>query len=130
MRFYFLQQKMAFEVRIGDCSSDVCSSDLHGGWRGQPVGWAPAIKPRSTCTMWSSRYCASSPISQEKAPLFMCGKENSGFASCASRVHDPYAIMSGSGPACRWILEGPAGSSWRFPVKPESLTSQYGGRGT
>src|SRR3546814_2931613 len=27
--FFFFKQKTAYEMRISDCSSDVCSSDLH-----------------------------------------------------------------------------------------------------
>src|SRR3546814_2541213 len=27
---FFFKQKTAYEMRISDCSSDVCSSDLHG----------------------------------------------------------------------------------------------------
>src|SRR3546814_10994902 len=29
--FFFFKQKTAYDVRISDWSSDVCSSDLHGG---------------------------------------------------------------------------------------------------
>src|SRR3546814_20846626 len=32
--FFFLKQKTAYEMRIRDWSSDVCSSDLHGQRRG------------------------------------------------------------------------------------------------
>src|SRR3546814_3188365 len=32
--FFFFKQKTAYEMRISDWSSDVCSSDLHGGRRG------------------------------------------------------------------------------------------------
>src|SRR3546814_14473236 len=28
----------AYEMRISDCSSDVCSSDLFQGWLGAPIG--------------------------------------------------------------------------------------------
>src|SRR3546814_8933321 len=28
--FFFFKQKTAYEIRISDCSSDVCSSDLRG----------------------------------------------------------------------------------------------------
>src|SRR3546814_2701284 len=31
--FFFFKQKTAYEMRISDWSSDVCSSDLHGGVR-------------------------------------------------------------------------------------------------
>src|SRR3546814_2480906 len=30
-RFFFFKQKTAYEMRISDWSSDVCSSDLHAG---------------------------------------------------------------------------------------------------
>src|SRR3546814_2192787 len=30
MSFFFFKQKTAYEMRISDWSSDVCSSDLHG----------------------------------------------------------------------------------------------------
>src|SRR3546814_7633140 len=32
MSFFFFKQKTAYELRISDWSSDVCSSDLHGLW--------------------------------------------------------------------------------------------------
>src|SRR3546814_10793547 len=32
--FFFFKQKTAYEMRISDWSSDVCSSDLSGGGRG------------------------------------------------------------------------------------------------
>src|SRR3546814_3045841 len=32
--FFFFKQKTAYEMRISDWSSDVCSSDLHGGGQG------------------------------------------------------------------------------------------------
>src|SRR3546814_12628771 len=31
--FFFFKQKTAYEMRISDWSSDVCSSDLDWGWR-------------------------------------------------------------------------------------------------
>src|SRR3546814_3099211 len=31
--FFFFKQKTAYEMRISDWSSDVCSSDLHRCWR-------------------------------------------------------------------------------------------------
>src|SRR3546814_2835796 len=30
--FFFFKQKTAYEMRISDWSSDVCSSDLQSGW--------------------------------------------------------------------------------------------------
>src|SRR3546814_7243710 len=36
MLFFFFKQKTAYEMRISDWSSDVCSSDLDGGGSRQP----------------------------------------------------------------------------------------------
>src|SRR3546814_10447741 len=36
--FFFFKQKTAYEMRISDWSSDVCSSDLHLGRGAQAVG--------------------------------------------------------------------------------------------
>src|SRR3546814_1858445 len=41
---FFFKQKTAYEVRISDWSSDVCSSDLDGGDVRQQV--APEVLPR------------------------------------------------------------------------------------
>src|SRR3546814_10175693 len=38
--FFFFKQKTAYEMRISDWSSDVCSSDLTGGARG--IGYETA----------------------------------------------------------------------------------------
>src|SRR3546814_11934928 len=37
--FFFFKQKTAYEMRISDWSSDVCSSDLEGHGHGRHVGW-------------------------------------------------------------------------------------------
>src|SRR3546814_2786551 len=34
---FFFKQKTAYEMRISDWSSDVCSSDLTGAWGGEHV---------------------------------------------------------------------------------------------
>src|SRR3546814_5595621 len=46
--FFFFKQKTAYEMRISDWSSDVCSSDLLKRW-----SWAGAVL---SCWMW----CAAS----------------------------------------------------------------------
>src|SRR3546814_13748051 len=41
MLFFFCKQKTAYEMRISDWSSDVCSSDLRiAGWDAQPLSLA------------------------------------------------------------------------------------------
>src|SRR3546814_2656385 len=47
--FFFFKQKTAYEMRISDWSSDVCSSDLEGAHHhrgGQRQGWGRQIDPR------------------------------------------------------------------------------------
>src|SRR3546814_2907419 len=39
--FFFFKQKTAYEMRISDWSSDVCSSDLHWVARWLPAAWQP-----------------------------------------------------------------------------------------
>src|SRR3546814_3600303 len=43
--FFFFKQKTAYEMRISDWSSDVCSSDLiaMGGTEAQKAAWLPKI---------------------------------------------------------------------------------------
>src|SRR3546814_3563793 len=41
MYFFFFKQKTAYEMRISDWSSDVCSSDLTSLPRGSKGGWSP-----------------------------------------------------------------------------------------
>src|SRR3546814_5349117 len=42
--FFFFKQKTAYELRISDWSSDVCSADLDGCWAtGTPTGRRPLV---------------------------------------------------------------------------------------
>src|SRR3546814_987979 len=76
--FFFFKQKTAYEMRISDWSSDVCSSDL-----------APSTPPRRTreprcsSTIWTSsalrRPCAAGSRSEERR----VGKEC--VSTCRSR---------------------------------------------
>src|SRR3546814_5249259 len=52
--FFFFKQKTAYEMRISDCSSDVCSSDLDGwmvSWSSTRVesGRIPRTKSLQVC---------------------------------------------------------------------------------
>src|SRR3546814_12974902 len=52
IRFFFFKQKTAYEVRISDWSSDVCSSDLPPARRSAPgVRVARAAVPRKLATL-------------------------------------------------------------------------------
>src|SRR3546814_10894911 len=46
MVFFFFKQKTAYELRISDWSSDVCSSDLGAGKGARPVGLDRVEGPR------------------------------------------------------------------------------------
>src|SRR3546814_6912086 len=50
MVFFFFKQKTAYEMRISDWSSDVCSSDLRPSTPArQPLGGAQAIAANNEC---------------------------------------------------------------------------------
>src|SRR3546814_3234085 len=44
--FFFFKQKTAYEMRISDWSSDVCSSDLLKGLKMRTAGFAGAVLSR------------------------------------------------------------------------------------
>src|SRR3546814_21044322 len=78
--FIFFKQKPAYEVRISDWSSDVCSSDLEFGadaiadlGRGPAVGHprAEAADPLAACPLdhREHRKAADMPGARERAPL-------------------------------------------------------------
>src|SRR3546814_15429975 len=54
MLFVFFKQKTAYEMRISDWSSDVCSSDLYA----QSSGQAPVLIDSSvdSCTVFGSKF--------------------------------------------------------------------------
>src|SRR3546814_15566425 len=49
--FFFVKQKTAYEMRISDWSSDVCSSDLPRSPATRGCGCSPTARPR-TPTSW------------------------------------------------------------------------------
>src|SRR3546814_4017890 len=44
--FFFFKQKTAYEMRISDWSSDVCSSDLSSSWQESVMGQVPQVFPQ------------------------------------------------------------------------------------
>src|SRR3546814_10407515 len=84
MVFFLFKQKTAYEMRISDWSSDVCSSDL----RISGMDFAP--KPRKNAAAFRGAAAYGSP----RAPLFGCGfygqrasrSGEIGRASCRERV--------------------------------------------
>src|SRR3546814_6204996 len=79
--FFFFKQKTAYEMRISDWSSDVCSSDLIGEWArdkfmryalcpadGPPFLWDPAPPAKRLSSPWISDNVAA-PISTMQGGL-------------------------------------------------------------
>src|SRR3546814_4233267 len=62
--FFFFKQKTAYEMRISDWSSDVCSSDLQGDETDQDRGdieHGPSLaRPSKPCKRLSARRCLHS----------------------------------------------------------------------
>src|SRR3546814_5588971 len=67
--FFFFKQKTAYEMRISDWSSDVCSSDLSGMMQRRFLANMRATTPKSDQAVqpgpppWSRKRGAPSPIS-------------------------------------------------------------------
>src|SRR3546814_13849175 len=83
--FFFFKQKTAYEMRISDWSSDVCSSDLstaHSRSSGRSTAASPAPARSTAVRAWNWRRwpaCVSAGRSEERR----VGKE--GVSTCRSR---------------------------------------------
>src|SRR3546814_18381207 len=65
--FFFFKQKTAYEMRISDWSSDVCSSDLRGAPRGGDV--PPPRGGRHTVELERRRYLAAAAAKGRGVPM-------------------------------------------------------------
>src|SRR3546814_5794272 len=84
--FFFFKQKTAYEMRISDWSSDVCSSDL--STRESATNSVQIAAARTTCTSTSPqgsalRYCTSPTIACARSEERRVGKEC--VSTCRSR---------------------------------------------
>src|SRR3546814_1887034 len=86
---FFFKQKTAYEMRISDWSSDVCSSDLtplqrrgcqNNSWRCPPMNWRQCAPPHGYS--WEAPDCV--PPCKYGCPLFPIPEIGS--ASCRERV--------------------------------------------
>src|SRR3546814_4046568 len=57
--FFFFKQKTAYEMRISDWSSDVCSSDLGGACRGWRCRWGGHCSRQAACLPRAGASCRS-----------------------------------------------------------------------
>src|SRR3546814_17083740 len=82
MLFFVFKQKTAYEMRISDWSSDVCSSDLRGG-------------PRRWVATWLSHWTPRAP-----------GRPMMVMRLSAGSPHGPmYKWMMPESVRCRWSIE-------------------------
>src|SRR3546814_5801243 len=92
---FFFKQKTAYEMRISDWSSDVCSSDLPalvdvGGGSGtgslylNDHRWPDAYNNTPLMADWGRSYLYRHPVAAD-GPTFM-QEEEIGSASCRERV--------------------------------------------
>src|SRR3546814_6421692 len=110
MVFFFCKQKTAYEMRISDWSSDVCSSDL---WPITPVEAASTSwrrQPRPAATASTTRLTEVSPVLPVKAfalpeftmmararPRGSCARHQStGAEAVLERVSTPATVLPGS----------------------------------
>src|SRR3546814_7823488 len=82
LSFFFFKQKTAYEMRISDWSSDVCSSDLRSHrW---PDIWGQ-IRSRCHCAPLLPAVCRPRPLLRDpRRSVRFCGQI--GRASCRERV--------------------------------------------
>src|SRR3546814_7270798 len=72
--FFFFKQKTAYEMRISDWSSDVCSSDLRARWRAHSYSRENNTDRRSSR---SNGCCGQSGVPERKSRNFLhanCGR--------------------------------------------------------
>src|SRR3546814_1574581 len=83
IEFFFFKQKTAYEMRISDWSSDVCSSDLHGD-RDRCREPCSSIRGGSCCTCGSAEGNDYGERRHRAAGAYRC--HQIGRASCRERV--------------------------------------------
>src|SRR3546814_15508435 len=90
---FFIRHKTAYEMRISDCSSDVCSSDLEGVWGSSSttnsdsgVFWR-ATPAALKCSMTSGRLSPAPGSRRTKAatvsPYFSSGRATTAVSATA-----------------------------------------------
>src|SRR3546814_4704306 len=93
---FFFKQKTAYDMRISDWSSDVCSSDLVRHQRSQPVelAWQQRLvaHPQTTSVGWvtggkgASRKAGRSAAAPVSGTSIALARYQIGRASCRERV--------------------------------------------
>src|SRR3546814_11487678 len=116
-RIFFFKQKTAYEMRISDWSSDVCSSDLAVGQRAQPCKLAAAFFD-----------LRSRPAQQACNPGYVVGcgqlREQPAFLD---HVADPAALLEPAFPAQRFSIGAPPAATG--PVRADAQRRIGGAQG-
>src|SRR3546814_12857262 len=112
--FFFFKQKTAYEMRISDWSSDVCSSDLgaQGGnsaaqVQGVPTsGWRQPLPAHSTQRLQA--LVVSLPTGRRRAGVLHRGvpKSHAGGGPCRTRSGDRKSVVEGKRVSVRVDLGG------------------------
>src|SRR3546814_9231095 len=79
--FFFFKQKTAYEMRISDWSSDVCSSDLMAVRANKQNGTGLALVPRAVNPLYRDVVAATTPAQGIEQQFVEIGR-----ASCRERV--------------------------------------------
>src|SRR3546814_3716090 len=88
--FFFVKQKTAYEMRISDWSSDVCSSDLGSrpGWRQPPAARGRPCRPAEDAAFQYGKDGADRDARRAWGGRRYCDRraQEIGRASCRGRV--------------------------------------------
>src|SRR3546814_20336138 len=117
MSVFFFKQKTAYEMRISDWSSDVCSSDLSANW--WRAGWRrrraedplPARRrDRGRCCSWSPcflrRHSLKRKVSVKRRPSVSYSSPLVCDGYTDARVGDRKSVVSGTRGLVRVALGG------------------------
>src|SRR3546814_2859587 len=113
--FFFFKQKPAYEMRISDWSSDVCSSDLHTrGWNG------PTRRMCAFCAQLAAIAFSAAKLSRSATPPSTTTTERAG-TDARKRIAPAPRQTS-----VRMISPGTTGAvkRKRIPVRSEEHTSE------
>src|SRR3546814_7347856 len=106
MFFFFFKQKTAYEMRISDWSSDVCSSDLHQR--------APLLMP------WRRRKSSAASLPIDWTKLSYChGSSMVAAAGAAETGGAPDAALRGSAMISPSLVVAPDAPPPRMAFKPD-----------
>src|SRR3546814_3760652 len=126
--FFFFKQKTAYEMRISDWSSDVCSSDLADALR-RAVGDADAHdgKARAQASLRSPTPTDLSPfcVVEHGVGGARCGVRNVVLTgTLASRHGEDQLHISGINILVPWDADRPVQASCAQPLRSEEHTSE------